>query len=131
MESSFARLTGASLVPLGKTLWDAPNAVVAHATGEPPLFFYGNSCALELFRMSADEFIGLPSYKSAEPALRDERAAMFERLEATNVITDYSGIRIAADGSRFRIHRATVWNLVDERGARHGQAATFSEWSAV
>ena len=25
----------------------------------------------------------------------------------------------------FRIDRAIVWNLLDERGERHGQAATF------
>jgi hypothetical protein len=108
-----------------------PAALVAHGTQDPPQFFYGNKQALDLFRMSAEQFIGLPSYKSAEPALREERAAMLARLEAENVITDYHGIRIAADGTRFRINNAVVWNLVDEAGQRHGQAATFGDWELV
>jgi hypothetical protein len=32
-------------------------------------------------------------------------------------------VRIASDGSRFMIHKATVWNLLDEQGQAYGQAA--------
>lgn len=132
LESSFARLTGRPLVTGGGDLWSAPNAVVAHGTQDPPLFFYGNRIALELFRMDAAQFIGLPSYKSAEAGgEREERARMFTRLEADNVVTGYHGIRIAADGTRFRIEDAIIWNLVDESGIRHGQAATFDRWEMV
>ena len=56
---------------------------------------------------------------------------MLARLERHDLVDDYSGVRIAADGSRFRIERATVWNLLDENGARHGQAATFADWTPV
>jgi len=131
IESSFERLTGRALVVGGGDLWSAPNAVVAHGTQDPPLFFYGNAIALNLFRMDAGQFIGLPSYRSAEPALREERAAMLARLEADDVVTGYRGIRIAADGSRFSIEEAIIWNLVDEAGQRHGQAATFDKWTPV
>lgn len=127
--ASFARLTGSSLA--AGDLWHAPLAVVAHDTASPPLFFYANRMALGLFRMTAAQFIGLPSFKSAEPALRDERAAMFAKLEADDVVPGYSGIRIAADGTRFRIVDATIWNLVDEAGQRHGQAAAFGDWEGV
>jgi hypothetical protein len=128
---SFERLAGRPLAEGSGDLWSMPAALVAHGTQDPPQFFYGNKQALDLFRMSAEQFIGLPSYKSAEPALREERAAMLARLEAENVITDYHGIRIAADGTRFRINNAVVWNLVDEAGQRHGQAATFGDWELV
>ena len=33
--------------------------------------------------------------------------------------------------ARFRIERATVWNVVDAGGVYRGQAATFSEWTPV
>lgn len=127
--TSFARLTGRALCE--GELWGAKMAVVAHDTSDPPRFFYGNRAALALFRMSATQFIGLPSYNSAEPALREERAAMFVKLEADDVVTGYTGIRVAADSTRFRIKDAVIWNLVDEAGARHGQAAAIDDWSYV
>lgn len=130
--ASFARLAGKPLVDGGddveQALWLAPRAIVAHGTESEPLFFYGNRTALALFAMRAAAFIGLPSHRSAEPALREERAAMLERLARGQMIDDYAGARIAANGRRFRIARAHVWNLLDERGARHGQAATFADW---
>ncbi len=126
---SFHRLTGRKLA--GGDLWRAPVAVVAHDTASPPRFFYGNQLALTLFRMSAAQFIGLPSFKSAEPALREERAQIFVKLQADDVVTGYSGIRIAADGTRFCIKDAVIWNLRDEHGQRHGQAAAIWQWEPV
>lgn len=131
--ASFARLTGRPLVDgppdgIERALWEAPRAIVAHGTEAEPLFFYGNRVALELFAMAAAEFIGLPSHRSAEPALREARARMLAGLEQGGIVEGYSGVRIAADGRRFAIGQATVWNLVDEDGDRHGQAATFAEW---
>jgi len=43
-------------------------------------------------------------------------------------IDDYSGVRISKSGRRFRILRATVWNLIKEGGEPCGQAATFDRW---
>jgi len=43
-------------------------------------------------------------------------------------IDDYAGVRVAASGRRFRIEQAVVWNLLDDAGQRHGQAATFEHW---
>ncbi|MGL6039842.1 MAG: MEKHLA domain-containing protein, partial [Deefgea sp.] len=31
-------------------------------------------------------------------------------------------------GRRFWIENATVWNLIDEVGIKHGQAALLREW---
>lgn len=127
---SFARLTGKALSTDGD-LWSTPRAILAHGTEDPPLFFYANRMGLELFEMDAAQIIGLPSYKSAEPGLREERAAMLAQLEAANVVDNYSGIRIGANGRRFMIEQAHVWNLVDEAGVRHGQAATWTDWHLV
>ena len=131
--ASFERLAGRPLIEpssdgLEQAMWDAPHAIVAHGTEAEPLFFYGNRVALGLFAMTAAEFIGLPSHRSAEPALREARAQMLAGLEQGGIVEGYSGVRIAADGRRFVIAGASVWNLVDESGQAHGQAATFAEW---
>ena len=128
---SFARLTGRAHVPPGEDLWNMRRADAAHGTEAAPLFFYGNALALDLFALTAERFVGMPSHESAEPANRTERTAMLERLEHENVVADYSGVRIAADGRRVRIERAVVWNLLDPNGKRHGQAATFAKWRPV
>lgn len=120
---SYARLAGAPLASDAVSLWGLPAAVLAHDISDPPEFFFGNAQALALFRMDVLSFIGLPSYKSAEPDLRVERAAMFAQLQKRDIVTGYSGIRIAADGTRFRIVDAMIWNLRDTAGALHGQAA--------
>jgi hypothetical protein len=130
---SYAHLAGRPLVEptaegVEQAMWDAPRAIVAHGTEAEPLFFYGNRIALELFAMTAAEFIGLPSHRSAEPALREARARMLAGLEQSGIVEGYSGVRIAGDGRRFTIAGATVWNLVDGSGERYGQAATFAEW---
>lgn len=130
---SFARLAGVPLVEpppddLERALWETPRAILAHGTEAEPRFFYGNRTALELFAMRAADFIGLPSHRSAEPALRGERARMLERLGRDQMIDDYAGVRIATTGRRFAIGPAHVWNLIGARGERIGQAATFAEW---
>jgi len=130
---SFERLAGRPLVKpspggIGQALWEAPRAIVVHGTEAEPLFFYGNRVALELFAMTAAEFIGLPSHCSAEPALREERARMLAGLAQCDIVDDYASVRIAANGRRFAIAGAQVWNLIDPDGGRHGQAATFAEW---
>lgn len=125
--SSFARVVGQPLAASADELWHNPAAVVVHGTEDDPLFCYANACALTLFKMDADSFIGMPSQKSAEPEHRDQRAEMLAKLEADDVVTGYSGVRIAADGSRFRINDAVIWNVRDEEGNLHGQAAWFED----
>lgn len=131
---SFHRLTGRQLVnrpaglPWAEALWAASCVVVAHGTEADPVFFYGNRRALELFDMPFDTFTRLPSRLSAEPVAQAERAALLARVTRDGFIADYAGVRIAANGARFRIEHAVVWNLTDSRGVLHGQAATFSRW---
>jgi hypothetical protein len=129
LAASYERLAGTPLAAAGgdlaEALWHHPAAIVAHGTGEDPIFFFGNRAALIAFEMDFADFVRLPSRMSAEPGLRAEREALLARVAATGMIADYSGIRISATGRRFRIDQAVVWNLVDEAGVRHGQAAMF------
>jgi len=49
-------------------------------------------------------------------------------VTACGFIDDYAGIRISKSGRRFKISRATVWNLISEDGQPCGQAAMFTQW---
>lgn len=129
---SHERLTGRPLAPdaadPARALWNAPRVIVAHGIQDDPIFFFGNRAALDRFEATVDAFTAMPSRLSAEALLREERQALLDRVTRNGFIDDYSGIRISAKGRRFRIERATVWNLVDTEGAIHGQAATFDQW---
>lgn len=130
---SFARLTGRPLLAGGgaDALWTAPFVVLAHGTEADPVFFYGNRLALELFEVTADQLLAMPSRLSAEAPDREARARLLDEVSRNGFIADYAGVRISATGRRFRIERATVWNLLDAAGERHGQAAAFSEWTRL
>lgn len=129
---SYRRLTGNALVAdsadIATALWHAPRAIVAHGTQDDPVFFYANRLALQLFECTIEAFTRTPSRLSAEPLHRDERARLLAQVTAHGFIDNYAGIRISAQGNRFRIEQAVVWNLVDAHGVRHGQAATFDRW---
>lgn len=131
--ASFERLLGRPLIdaPTPERLWNAPCVIVAHGSEADPIFFYGNQRALDAFAMDFRGFCQLPSRYSAEPLARGERARLLERVSRDGYIDDYSGVRISATGKRFRIERAVVWNLVDEHGVCHGQAATFDRWTML
>jgi hypothetical protein len=128
---SHARLTGRPLLADGGDVWSAPLAVLAHGTQADPIFFYGNRLTLELFEVTAELFVRMPSRLSAEPVDRAERAALLDRVTRDGFIDDYAGVRVSATGRRFRIERATVWNLIDQAGVLQGQAAAFSQWTAI
>lgn len=127
--TSYARLTGRQLAAPGDdpalALWTAPRVIVAHGLEADPIFFFGNRAALHQFEMRFEQFAAMPSRLSAEPMLREERQALLDRVARDGFIDDVAGIRISATGRRFRIEQATVWNLIDEHGSVHGQAATF------
>lgn len=90
------------------------------------MFFFANAHALAAFEYDVETILRTPSRLSAEAPLREERQALLDRVTAEGYIDDYSGVRIASTGRRFRIDRAIVWNLLDNEGVRHGQAAAFT-----
>lgn len=130
---SYHRLTGKQLlegVPvdiaaLRAAVWNAPRAIVAHGTEDEPIFFYGNRLALQLFEMGFAEFALLPSRLSAEPLAQEAREKLLAKVAQKGFVDGYSGMRIASSGRRFMITDCTVWNLADEQGGYHGQAAVF------
>ncbi len=115
-------------VQAARQLYFAPFALLSHDTAADPRFNYANRTAQQLFAMEWDSFVGLPSRLSAEAPEQAERDALLRRVAEQGFIDDYRGIRIAADGRRFLIEQATVWNLRDDRGCYRGQAAMFAIW---
>lgn len=107
----------------------SPFGVVSHGIGPDPVFNYANRAALLLFETTLEAFTRMPSRLSAEPAEQNARAQLLERVARHGFIDDYAGVRISAQGRRFRISGTTVWNLHDENGAYYGQAAKIVQWS--
>lgn len=139
MTESYQQLLKATLAPdlpengeqLAHALYHAPFALLAHDGSADPRFTYANLTAQTLWELPWERFVGMPSRLSAEPDLREVRAAMLERVTRDGYIDDYSGVRISATGKRFRLGRTIVWNLLSETGERCGQAAIFADWEAL
>jgi PAS domain-containing protein len=113
----------------GRLAFKANFALLSHNTDQEPLFNYANRAALELFEFSWEELIGMPSRLSAEPVNQQERERLLAKVTAQGFIDDYAGVRISKTGKRFLIQGAVVWNVVDEHGVYHGQAAWFKDWT--
>ncbi|MDG1669547.1 MAG: MEKHLA domain-containing protein [Akkermansiaceae bacterium] len=135
---SLKAVTGRDLIdpqaePLetARKLYEAPFFVASHDTSGDPILTYGNRFAQELFEMSWDEFTSTPSRFTAEAPNREERAKLLAEVTANGFIDNYSGVRISSTGNRFRIKKATVWNLIHPDGSSAGQAATFSNWEKI
>lgn len=107
----------------------APIVIVSHDLEADPILNYGNRQALELWEMDWESFVGTPSRLTAEPMNQAERARMLERAARDGYIDRYCGVRVSRKGRRFFVEDALVWNVVDARGVKQGQAATFARWS--
>lgn len=140
--SSYLRLTGRPLIAqeqgdmpndalLAESLYAADVAIVSHDTAADPIFNYANLQAQTLFGYDWERFVRLPSRLSAEPMLREVRAALLQRVARDGYVDDYAGVRVTGDGRRFMITRATVWNLHDAEGVYRGQAACIHDWHAL
>jgi PAS domain S-box-containing protein len=130
LTSSHERLVGRPLVPAGAgAAWlydEAPFGLLAHDGAADPRFVYANRAAQERFEYGWDDLVGMPSRLSARPDARDERRRLLEAVERDGHSTGYRGRRVSRTGREFWIADATLWNLVDDRGARVGQAARFA-----
>jgi hypothetical protein len=113
---------------LAQKVFAAPFVLVSHGTETDPVLNYGNRAALSLWEMSWEELTRTPSRFTAEAPNREERARLLNAVTERGFIDDYSGVRISKSGKRFRIDRATVWNLLTEDGKPCGQAAMFDQW---
>jgi hypothetical protein len=129
---SYLRLTGRELVAGARTpgeaaqlLFDAPFAVVSHDAAPDPLFNYANRAALAAFEMRWEEFVGMPSRRSAQAPARAERERVLETVRRMGFVDNYRGVRVSGTGRRFMVEGATVWNLCEPNGRYLGQAARF------
>jgi PAS domain S-box-containing protein len=136
LDEDFARLlTGSYLRLVGRRLATGEGAtwlymrasfcLLAHDGAEDPRFIYANKAAQACFGYEWDEFIGLPSRLSAEAPELAERERLLEAVRREGFIEDYRGVRVTKSGQRFLVEQAVVWELIDEAGKRHGQAALF------
>lgn len=110
-------------------LFQAPFVVVSHGLETDPILNYGNQTALDLWEMTWDQLVQIPSRLTAEPINRAEREWMLEQAKTRGYLDTYRGVRITSTGRRFLVENALIWNIVDAEGQRVGQAATFSTWS--
>lgn len=115
-------------VSLSTALYHAPFVLISHGNETDPVFNYANLKAQQLWKMPWEAFTSLPSRYSAEPVNREERQQLLEQAERYGHITGYQGVRITAEGLRFRIKDTVLWNVVDDKGLFLGQAAVFKEW---
>ncbi|MDE1905442.1 MAG: MEKHLA domain-containing protein [Rhodospirillales bacterium] len=134
LASSFVRLLGRPLIldptahGCDKAFWlyqNAPFCVLAHDTQPDPIFTYANRAAQTCFGYEWAEFTRLPSRLSAEAPDRAERQRLLDEVANKGFIENYRGLRIAKSDQRFWIENAIVWQLIDETGTLHGQAAMF------
>ncbi|MDI7774451.1 MEKHLA domain-containing protein [Asticcacaulis sp. EMRT-3] len=139
LAKSFARLTGQLLVAgaedlsdsaLAESLFAAPQAIVSHGTQTDPVFRYANAQALSLWEMDWEAFTRLPSRLSAEARgdVQADRDALLREALGKGWVDSYSGVRISSTGRRFMIDQTVLWNVTDEDGVRHGQAAFIRNW---
>jgi len=118
-------------VEVSRVIYEAPYVVVSHGVESDPILNYGNRSALQLWEFSWEELTRTPSRFTAEAPNREERARLLQSVAQQGYIDDYSGVRISKTGRRFRIRRATVWNLISQDGQLCGQAAMFEAWQAL
>lgn len=123
-------LLGDHLAPADfpRAVYEAPFVLVSHGNEADPVLNYGNRAALDLWEMTWEEFTRTPSRLTAEASDRDERARLLQAVTERGFMDDYCGVRISKTGRRFRIRRATVWNVLTAEQRICGQAACFTEW---
>lgn len=134
---SYERLTHTKLLEhgeeyspkrLAEALYNAPFPIVSHGTQDDPLFRYANLAAQQLWGIGWDGFVHMPSRLTVEPVGVEERQRLLDEATRKGFVDHYEGVRITADKKRFRIKDTLLWNVVDEEGRKHGQAAAIKNW---
>jgi hypothetical protein len=133
---SYASITGITLFDetysdeyQSYLLYYAPYVVVSHGIQSDPVFNYANLTAQQLWHIDWKSFVQLPSRFSVEPDRIEDRARLLAEAAKNGFINNYSGVRIASTGTRFRIEKVLLWNLPDEVNQKIGQVALFRSWT--
>lgn len=114
-------------IEIAAALFEAPFVLVSHGTEPDPIFNYGNRRALELWELNWQEFTQMPSRKTAETMVQEERNRLLAETTTKGFVSNFSGVRISSTGKRFKIEDGIVWNVLDENNQRCGQAAVYSK----
>ena len=132
MMSSFERLTGLTLLnytssdtDIPQALFEAEFALVSHGIEKDPIFNYGNLKALQLWELSWEDFTSMPSRKSAQEIVQEERNRLLAETTAKG-FSYFSGVRISSSGKLFHIEDGIIWNLINDKNEYCGQAAIYS-----
>ncbi|HSZ72437.1 MAG TPA: MEKHLA domain-containing protein [Cytophagaceae bacterium] len=120
-----------SVMPLPEALYKSEYILVSHGTEEDPIFNYANGSAQQLWRMDWETFTRLPSRLSAREDKVEKRKVALQQALSEGYLSGYEGIRIDATGKEFYIRDVTLWNVIDEAGLIHGQAALFKHWEYI
>ncbi|MBV9549690.1 MAG: MEKHLA domain-containing protein [Alphaproteobacteria bacterium] len=128
---AFARITGGDLVAeagldpadLGRSVWEGNFALLTHDTNA--ILTYGNRFALDLWEMDWEMLTRTPSCETAPEEDRAARALIMAEVERNGFTRAYGGRRVSRSGRLFRIENATVFTLIDEKGAGFGTGAFF------
>lgn len=134
LADSFRRMVGRDLTAgqdamdnteLTAALRSMAQPLVSHGAEADPIFRYANDAALQLWEMDWSSFTRLPSRQSAEAevGVQGDRSRLLAAALERGWVGDYEGIRISAQGKRFRIADTILWTVTDAAGERHGQAA--------
>lgn len=117
--------------PLTEALYDSSFIIVSHGIEKDPIFNYANRSAQVLWGMDWETFTLLPSRLSAKEDKVETREAALKEAFTKGYIDHYEGIRVDATGKEFYIQHVTLWNVIDENGKQHGQAAMFDQWEYI
>ncbi|MDM9381334.1 MEKHLA domain-containing protein [Chlorogloeopsis sp. ULAP01] len=112
---------------IAQALFQAPFVLASHDTQADPILNYGNCKALELWELSWEEFTRMPSRRTAQQMLQQERGRRLTDT-VTRGYSKFPAIRITSTGKRFQIEEVILWNVLDEDERYCGQAAMFSNY---
>ena len=66
--------------------------------------------------------IGKPTTITAPESEQKERNTLLNQVNSHGFIENYKGIRVDSNGKLFQIKDATIWNIVDKKSIKIGQA---------
>ena len=113
---------------LARKMYEAPFVIVSHGTEPDPVFNYANKKAQELWQLTWEEFICLPSRKSAEPMEENLRNSLIEVGKKKGISFIDKAIRVSKCGHRFYIKNVTLFNLFLPANTFAGQGAIYADW---
>jgi len=109
--------------------FNAPFVLISHNNEADPIFKFGNLQGLKLWELTWKEFTQMPSKKTAEVDLQENRKKLLDEVSKNGYAKNYFGIRISSTGKRFKIENVKIWNVLDEKNQKIGQAASFKNWT--